>query len=349
MPREIKIDGQVANDDTNCFVIAEIGQNHQGNLENAKELITLAKQSGVSAVKFQKRDNLNLFTKEMFDSPYTGPQSFGPTYGKHRMKLELSEDDFKELSKFSKKQKITFFATPFDIKSAEFLLSLGVPAFKIASLDLTNLSLLKTVAEFNLPTIISTGASTLDQVKRAYDSIVGINDKIAIMQCTSEYPAKSIHINLNMITSYRKEFPDSVIGYSGHDNGTSIPISAFSLGARIIEKHFTKDKTLKGTDHPFSLNPDEMKNLVKELHEVKLSLGDGKKIIYPEEQLSKFKMGKKLVASKILEKGHIITQRDISIKSPGDGMSPFEINSIIGKIITKKLDKDATFNIDNLE
>ena len=105
--KRIKIDGQVANDDTNCFVIAEIGQNHQGNLENAKELITLAKQSGVSAVKFQKRDNLNLFTKEMFDSPYTGPQSFGPTYGKHRMKLELSEDDFKELSKFSKKQKIS--------------------------------------------------------------------------------------------------------------------------------------------------------------------------------------------------------------------------------------------------
>ena len=120
MPREIKIDNQIINDDSNCFVIAEIGNNHQGKLENAKKLITLAKQSGVSAVKFQKRDNINLFTEEMFNSPYTGAQSFGPTYGEHRMHLELNENDFKELIQYSKKEKITFFATPFDIKSAEF-------------------------------------------------------------------------------------------------------------------------------------------------------------------------------------------------------------------------------------
>ncbi|MDP7194519.1 MAG: N-acetylneuraminate synthase family protein [Dehalococcoidia bacterium] len=349
MPREINLDNQIINDNSNCFVIAEIGNNHQGELENAKKLITLAKQSGVSAVKFQKRDNVNLFTEEMFNSPYTGPQSFGPTYGEHRMKLELSENDFKELIQYSKKEKITFFATPFDIKSAEFLHKLGTPAFKIASLDLNNLSLLKTVAEFNLPTIISTGATTLDQVKRTYDVVSGINNQIAIMQCTSEYPAKSIHINLNVIKKYRQEFPNAIIGYSGHDFGTSIPIAAFSMGARIIEKHFTNDKTLKGTDHQFSLTPNEMASLIKELHEVKLSLGDGEKIIYPEEQLSKFKMGKKLVASKKLNMGHIIQENDISIKSPGDGISPFEIDTILGKTIKKSLNKDSSFTIEHLE
>jgi len=349
MPREIKIDNQIINDDSNCFVIAEIGNNHQGKLENAKKLITLAKQSGVSAVKFQKRDNINLFTEEMFNSPYTGAQSFGPTYGEHRMHLELNENDFKELIQYSKKEKITFFATPFDIKSAEFLYKLGTPAFKIASLDLNNLNLLKTVAEFKLPTIISTGAATLDQVKRTYEVISAINNQIAIMQCTSEYPAKAIHINLNVIKKYREEFPNAVIGYSGHDFGTSIPIAAFSMGARIIEKHFTNDKTLKGTDHQFSLTPNEMTSLVNEIYEVKLSLGDGEKIIYPEEQLSKFKMGKKLVASSTLNAGHVIKENDISIKSPGDGMSPFEIDMILGKKIKKRLTKDSSFTIENLE
>ena len=169
------------------------------------------------------------------------------------------------------------------------------------------------------------------------------------MQCTSEYPAKAIHINLNVIKKYREEFPNAVIGYSGHDFGTSIPIAAFSMGARIIEKHFTNDKTLKGTDHQFSLTPNEMTSLVNEIYEVKLSLGDGEKIIYPEEQLSKFKMGKKLVASSTLNAGHLIKENDISIKSPGDGMSPFEIDMILGKKIKKRLTKDSSFTIENLE
>lgn len=349
MVREITFNNSIINDASSCYVIAEIGNNHQGDVNNAKKLIQAAKSSGASAVKFQRRDNKELFTSEMFDSPYAGPQSFAPTYGEHRDKLELSDNDFEEIYKYSKKIDIDFFVTPFDLKSADFLNELGLESYKIASGDLTNFPLIEKVANFQKPMIISTGASDFSEVEKTFNFAKNINHRIILLQCTSIYPAKPITINLNVIKTFRDKFVDTVIGYSGHDSGISIPIAAYSLGARVIEKHFTLDRTQKGTDHQFSLTPELLEELVTELENVKLSLGDGNKKLLSEEKLARFKMGKKIISSKDLIKGTKLTIEDLLFKSPGDGIPPSEIDKVLGKKITKDYLYEENIKFEDLE
>lgn len=346
MAREIKIGPHIVNDDSECYIVAEIGHNHQGRLDQAKELFLLAKKSGASAVKLQKRDNRSLYTKEMFDSPYEGPNSYAPTYGEHREVLEFGFEEHSELRRYAREIGITFFATPFDFRSADFLAELDVPAFKLASLDLNNIPLLKYVAEFQKPMIISTGAATIEDVHRAYDAVRPINPLVCLMQCTAEYPAEDADLNLRVITTYRERFSEVVIGYSGHDKGIAIPTAAYTLGARIIEKHFTVDNNLKGTDHSFSLTPDQMGTMVRDLRLLSRALGDGEKRVFPGEQSAIFKMGKKLVAATDLPAGHFLTAEDIAIKSPGDGLPPYELERFIGKLTCRalRLDENISWN-----
>ena len=348
MAREITFNNSIINDNSSCYVIAEIGNNHQGDVNNAKKLIEAAKTSGASAVKFQRRDNKELFTTEMFESPYVGIQSFAPTYGEHRNKLELSDNDFEEIFNYSKKIGIDFFVTPFDLKSADFLKELGLESYKIASGDLTNFPLIEKVANFQKPMIISTGASDFWEVEKTLNFAKNINPKIILLQCTSIYPAKPITINLNVIKTFRDAFTETVVGYSGHDSGISIPIAAYSLGARVIEKHFTLDRSQKGTDHQFSLTPALLKNLVDELENVRLSLGDGKKKLLSEEKLARFKMGKKIIASKKLSKGTVLTMDNLLFKSPGDGVPPSELDKVLGKTITKEYSFEENIKLEDL-
>lgn len=349
MAREITFNNTIINDDSSCYVIAEIGNNHQGDLNNAKKLIEEAKSSGASAVKFQRRDNKELFTSEMFDSPYVGPQSFASTYGEHRDKLELSDNDFEEIHNYSKQIGIDFFVTPFDLKSADFLNELGLESYKIASGDLTNFPLIEKVAKFQKPMIISTGASNFWEVKKTLNYAKNINPRIILLQCTSIYPAKPITINLNVISTYRENFSDTVIGYSGHDSGISIPVAAYALGARVIEKHFTLDRTQKGTDHQFSLTPKLLKSLVTDLENVRLSLGDKEKKLLSEEKLARFKMGKKIIASKNLSKGTVLSLDNLQFKSPGDGIPPSELENVIGKKITKDYIFEENIKFEDLD
>ena len=349
MDREIIFNKNLVNDASKCYVIAEIGNNHQGDLENAKKMVIAAHESGASAVKFQKRDNKELFTSEMFKSSYVGPQSFASTYGEHRDKLELSDHDFESIFKFCKDEGITFFATPFDLKSAGFLNELNLPCYKIASGDLTNSPLIEMVASFKKPMIISTGASNFSEVEDAFSGALKINDQIVLMQCTSIYPAKPITINLNVIKTYREKFPKTVIGYSGHDSGTSIPVAAYALGARFIEKHFTLDRLQKGTDHQFSLTPTLLKTLVDDLEEIRLAMGDGEKKLLSEEKLARFKMGKKIVFSNYASKGTKIELKDLSFKSPGDGIPPNELSKVLGKVINKDYKIDEALDYKDLE
>ena len=237
--RELKIGSTIINDDSDCYVIAEVGHNHQGNLEKAKELFMAAKRAGVNAVKLQKRDNKTLFTKEAYEKPYDNPNSFGATYGAHREFLEFGWPEYKELKKFAEDLELDFFSTAFDISSADFLERLDVPAYKLASGDLKTLPLLKHVARFGKPMIMSTGGATLNDVRRAYEAVKPINSKICFMQCTGGYPPEWHELNLLVIDTLRKEFPDIVIGFSSHDSGIAMAIAGYMLGSRIIEKHFT--------------------------------------------------------------------------------------------------------------
>lgn len=250
--RRLTIGRTSIDDNSDCYVIAEIGHNHQGSLEKAKALFQAAKECGVNAVKMQKRDNRSLYTREMYDMPYNNENSFGSTYGAHREALEFAGDEYIELKRYANELGLTFFATAFDYKSADFLAEMEMPAYKIASGDLTNVPLLKYVARIGRPMFVSTGGGTLNDVQRAYDAVMAINSQLCLMQCTASYPVEPGDMNLQVVKTYREQFPDVVIGLSDHQNGIAMALVGYMLGARVIEKHFTLNRALKGTDHAFS-------------------------------------------------------------------------------------------------
>lgn len=327
------IDNKMIKTDGAAFVIAEIGHNHQGSIESAVNLIYSAAAAGASAAKFQKRDNRSLFTPELFNQTYNSENAFGKTYGEHREALELGFNEYKICISEAKRAGITFFATAFDFKSADFLNKLEMPAFKIASGDLQNLPLLKYIANFKKPMIISTGGANFQMIHNAVQTIRSVHNEFAILQCTASYPAKYEHLNLKVITRLKELYPENIIGYSGHDNGIAMAVVAYTLGARIIEKHFTLNRVLKGTDHVFSLEPQGMQKMVRDLNRAAVALGDGEKIIYDEEVAPIAKMGKMIVAARNLPSGHRITLQDIEYRSPFNGLPPSDTPKVIGKTL----------------
>ncbi len=347
--RKLTIDGKVIQDDGDCYVIAEIGHNHQGKLETAKEMFKAAKECGADAVKLQKRNNRELFTKAGYEKPYDNPNSYGDTYGEHREYLEFGGIEYKELMDYADEIGVTFFSTAFDFSSADFLGKLDMPAFKIASGDLKNIPLLTHIAEFQKPMILSTGGGTMEDVNRAYDAIMPINQQLCILQCTAGYPADFDQLNLSVITTFRERFPNLTIGLSSHDNGIAMAVAAYMLGARVVEKHFTLNHTWKGTDHAFSLEPIGFRKMVRDLERVKVAIGDGVKKTYETEKNPIIKMGKKLVAARDLPAGYTIRREDIALKSPGDGLPPYEMDKVIGRVTRQELneDDDITYEVLN--
>lgn len=340
MSRELRIGDRVVDDHGSCFVIAEIGHNHQGHLEKCFDLFEAAAEAGADAVKLQKRDNKSLFTRSMYDSVYTGSYSFGYTYGAHREALEFGKEEYEACIKKSADLGMLFMSTAFDFKSADFLAGLDVPAYKLASGDLTNTPLLKHVASLGKPMLISTGGGTMEDVRRAYDAVMPLNSQVCVMQCTSGYPADWHELNLRVIESFRIEFPEAVIGFSSHDNGIAMPLVAYVLGARIVEKHFTLNRALKGSDHAFSLEPQGLRKMVRDLRRAEAAMGDGQKRTFDSEIKPLFKMGKKLVAAHDLPAGHVLTVEDIAIKSPNDGLPPYEMERFVGQTLVQGLAED---------
>ena len=347
--RKLTVDGKVIQDDGDCYVIAEIGHNHQGKLETAKEMFKAAKECGADAVKLQKRNNRELFTKAGYEKPYDNPNSYGETYGEHREFLEFGGIEYKELMDYADEIGITFFSTAFDFSSADFLAKLDMPAFKIASGDLKIIPLLTHIAQFQKPMILSTGGGTMEDVNRAYDAVMPINQQLCILQCTAGYPADFDQLNLSVITTFRERFPNLTIGLSSHDNGIAMAVAAYMLGARVIEKHFTLNHTWKGTDHAFSLEPIGFRKMVRDLERVKVAIGDGVKQTYESEKNPIIKMGKKLVAARDLPTGYTIRREDIALKSPGDGLPPYEMDKVIGRVTRQELkeDDDITYEVLN--
>ncbi len=346
--RKLTIDGKIIQDDANCYVIAEIGHNHQGKLETAKEMFKVAKECGADAVKLQKRNNRELFTRAGYEKPYDNPNSYGATYGEHREFLEFGGIEYKELMEYANEIGITMFSTAFDFSSADFLAKLDIPAFKIASGDLKNIPLLTHIAEFQKPMILSTGGGTMEDVNRAYDAVMPINQQLCILQCTAGYPADFDQLNLSVITTFRERFPNLVIGLSSHDNGIAMAVAAYMLGARVVEKHFTLNHTWKGTDHAFSLEPIGFRKMVRDLQRVKVAIGDGVKQVYESEKNPIIKMGKKLVAARDLPAGCTIRREDIALKSPGDGLPPYEIDKVIGRVTRQELKEDDNITYEAL-
>jgi sialic acid synthase len=346
--RSLTIGRHSISDDSDAYVIAEIGHNHQGSLEKARELFHAAKLAGVQAVKLQKRDNKSLFTKAAYSKPYENENSFGATYGEHREFLEFGEREYRELGVLAQELGLDFFATAFDFASADFLARLDLPAFKVASGDLKTIPLLKYLAGFQKPMILSTGGGEMSDIRSAADAILPINAQLSILHCTATYPTEPEDMHLRVLTTLRQEFPGLVIGLSDHYNGIVMAPVAYVLGARIFEKHFTLNHTLKGTDHAFSLEPPGMQKMVRDLRRTRIALGSPHKVRLEKEKSAITKMGKSLFAKRSLPAGHTLAETDIAFKSPGGGIPPSDYEKLLGRTLRTPVAEDQPFSYEHL-
>lgn len=296
--REFKIGQHRISDATTAYLIAEVGNNHGGSVEMATKMVRLAAEAGADAVKFQKRDNATLYSKAMRAMPYVHAHSYGATYGEHRDAIELSEAHLISLRTVAQARRVDCFATAFDETSADLLMRVGVPAIKLASGSLTDVTLQRHVASLGVPVILSTGGGYLNDIDHAVNTIAP-HAPLAVLHCTAAYPVLNyVEHNLTCITTLRERYPELVIGWSGHDSGISLAVVAYTLGARIIEQHFTANRALKGTDQAFSLEPAGLKKLRRDLDRAHLALGDGVKRVWPSEYAPIGKMRRWLINGK---------------------------------------------------
>ena len=326
------------------FFIAEIGNNHMGDPDIAKKMIKAAKVAGATAVKFQKRDNASLFHPSVATAPYLGSNSFGETYLEHREFLELSQESFRELKKFSDDLGILFFATPFDMQSFFFLEEIGCDLYKIASADIDYTQLIEAVCKTGKPVIISTGAATKDKIKNAADIVKKYGNECAILQCTSIYPCEVEDLNLAALRQLKQIAQFAKIGISDHQSGIAMPIVAHMLGATVFEKHFTLDRSWKGTDQSFSLEPGDFGKMVRNINYVQKAIGKSGKTILPKELTAMSKMRKSLYAARVLPIGHILTESDFLIMCPEGEYTPNAMKHLIGKKVIKSLNKFENFS-----
>jgi N-acetylneuraminate synthase/sialic acid synthase len=303
--RELIINGHRIADEEPCYVIAEVGHNHGGSVDTAKQMIKRAAACGASAVKLQKRDNQTLYSRELLNQPYENENSFGQTYGEHREALEFDLTAYKACRTEAAIRGVDFFATAFDEPSADFLAGLHVPAFKLASGSVTDHALLRHVSAIGKPLIVSTGGTTWADVDAAVDVLSAGPAPFALLHCTAAYPVLNYaELNLLAIVEMRQRYPDTVIGWSGHVSGIAMSLVAYAYGARIIEQHFTLNRASKGTDHAFSLEPSGLRKLCRDLDRARISSGDGVKRSYESERKPLSKMRRTLT-----DEGYRVTGR----------------------------------------
>ena len=265
------------------FIIAEIGINHNGNLDLALKMIKIAKEIGVDAVKFQVKDVEEAHPKELLDMPYDGENSFGKTYREHKMALEFSQDQLKEIYDYAFKLDIPCFSTPCNVNAVKRLEELSNPFYKVASIFVTDHKILEAICETKKPIIMSTGCSTLNEIDSAVELIRSYGNPFALLHCISCYPTEDKDMNLRVIPTLRERY-HCPVGYSGHEKGVGLTVSAVALGACLIERHFTLDRTWYGHDQAASLEPTGLFKLVKDVRIATISLGDGKKRIWESEK-----------------------------------------------------------------
>ena len=337
----MKIANKLVGDGGPCFVIAEAGVNHNGDVELAKKLIGAAADAGADAVKFQTFKAESVVTTNAEKAEYQ-KETTDVKESQYDMikKLELTESNFKELADYAKKKDILFLSSPFDKESADLLDGINVPVFKVASGEITNFPLLKHIAEKGKPIILSTGMATLGEIEDALRVIreVGVDD-VFLLHCVTSYPAKMEDVNLRVIETLKLAFKLPV-GFSDHTLGITVPIAAVSLGAVVIEKHFTLDKDLPGPDHKASLEPDELEEMVVAIRDVEKALGDGIKRPTKEEEEIKKVARRSVVAKVDIPEGAIITEDMLDVKRPGTGIAPKYMEMIIGMKARKGIRKD---------
>ena len=326
------------------LIIAEAGVNHNGDIAKAKALIDKGAEAGVDYVKFQTFKAANLVTKQAKRAAYQdkNTQNNDSQYEMLK-KLELSQAVHQELIDYCAQKGVQFLSTGFDVESLEFLAQLGITIAKVPSGEITNLPYLRKVAVLFPEVILSTGMATIIEIKDAVKVLTdnGVNkDKITVLHCNTEYPTPMEDVNLRAMIHIQQEV-GVAIGYSDHTLGIEVPIAAVALGATIIEKHFTLDKTLPGPDHKASLEPDELKAMVSAIRNIEKAVGgSGLKEVSASETKNKPIARKSIVASKSIKRGDFFTEENIAVKRPGIGISPMQWDDVIGKTAKKDFEED---------
>lgn len=321
------------------LIIAEAGVNHNGDIKLAKQLIDAASEAGVDYVKFQTFKSEKLVSKNAEKASYQKENTEDASESQLKMlqKLELSEADHFELIEYCKSKNIKFLSTAFDLESIDFLNKLNIDLFKIPSGELTNYPYLEKIGSLGKRIIISTGMATIDEIGQAMAVLIKngtLRHQITVLHCNTEYPTPMHDVNLHAMQTIADTY-SVPIGYSDHTLGIEVPIAAVAMGATVIEKHFTLDKTLPGPDHKASLEPDELKAMVKAIRNIEDALGDEEKQPTPSELKNKVVARKSIVASTTIKKGDILTKDNITTKRPGNGISAMEWPNIIGTTAKK--------------
>jgi len=351
MPMEFKIQDKTIGGKNPIFFIAEAGVNHNGSLELGKQLIDVAVEAGADAVKFQTFVTENIITPEAPKSTYhvetTGSDSKQSWFELLKTQ-EMSKEMHIDLINYCSKKDIIFLSTPYDEESADLLDDLDVAAFKIASTDTNNLPFLQFIARKGKPMILSSAMSTMEEVQRAISVVrkEGL-EEFCMLQCTGSYPSNVSDSNLRVIQTYQDQLK-CVVGYSDHSEDLINPIAATAMGAKVYEKHFTVDKTLPGPDHRMSLSPEELNQTISAIREAEKALGTENKEVLEVEKENRLKLRKSLVANIDISKDQEIKKEMIGTKRPGTGISPSEINSVLGKKATVDIKSGTLINLDLL-
>ena len=349
--RGIQINGKTIGTQAPIFLIAEAGVNHNGDLSIAKKLIDVAVKAKVDAIKFQTFITEKLILKTTNKVEYQKVSSDDDQNFYDMIKnYELSKDNFTILKDYCVEKGIIFLSTPFDEISVEWLEELNVPAYKIGSGDMNNFPLLDIICSKGKPILLSTGMATLNEVKESVDFIKskGIEDLI-VLQCTTNYPTSLNEVNLNVIDTYKIEFPNVIIGFSDHSIGIEASIGAVAKGAKVIEKHFTLDKNMEGPDHKASMDPEELIKWVEAIRKIEIALGSYEKTpSITELEIAKIAR-KSIISAKNLKPRDVIQAEDIIIKRPGYGIPPKECENIIGKKVKNPIPKDSIIKWEDLQ
>lgn len=330
------------------FIIAEAGVNHNGDIRLAKKLIDVAAKAGADAVKFQTFKAKNIVSAYAEKANYQ-KETTGTEENQLQMirKLELDYKAHQELIDYCNTKKILFLSSPFDLESIQLLHDLGLPIFKIPSGEITNLPYLEEIGKYNKQVILSTGMATLDEVKQALQIVIQsgtAKENICILQCNTEYPTLYGDVNLRAMDTL-KETLNVAVGYSDHTRGIEVPIAATALGARVIEKHFTLDRNMPGPDHRASLEPDELKAMVSAIRNIELALGHGRKEPSESEIKNRDIARKSIVANTSIKKGDIFSEKNMTVKRPGTGISPMHWYQVIGKTAKQDFNPDELIEL----
>ncbi len=324
-----------------CIIVAEIGQNHGGDIETAKRLIDMAAECEATAVKFTARDIVSDATQEMRDSPYTSPNSFGATYGEHRQALELTEESHAELKAYAEARRLIWFCTACDIPSVEMLERLGNPFYKVASRDLDNGPLLDRISQTGKPIFLSTGMSNTADIAAALKQLDDVRDNVVLMHCLSQYPADYWQMNLRAMQTMHRLF-DLPVGLSDHTPGIVTAQAAVALGACVVEKHVTLSRAMPGTDHAAALEREGLRRLVRNIRITEAAMGDGIKRREPECETARRKLGRSLSSKAAILRGTLITADMVCLKSPGWGITWANRDQVIGKRAVADIPADTT-------